>query len=326
MKRTGRIGLFGAALLGLVLIGPDYAAMAADFPNRQIEMVIPLEAGGGTDKSLAPFKEKVQKILGQPIVISYKPGAGAAIGAAYVAKAKPDGYTLLFGNAGSLLTTPLAQKVGYTIDDFVPICSITNNPSIFLVKDDSPYKTFKDWLEAAKKKKMTFSTPGHMSPPHLVMGYFQREVGFTATHIPEKGTVGVNTAVLGGHSDLGVCVPMSTMLVKGKLRGIAVSSEKRHPEFPEVPTLVELGFPFFKDLFGAASWLWAPKGTPKENVDKIYAAFKKVYDEDGAAIDKQLRSIDLLMNFMGPDQMLKYAQNEIVFYKKFVSEMGTPAK
>jgi tripartite-type tricarboxylate transporter receptor subunit TctC len=326
MKRTGKIGLFGAALLCLILTGPSFTASAADFPDRQIEVVIPLDPGGGTDQSFAPFKEKVQKILGQPIVISYKPGAGAAIGAAYVAKAKPDGYTLLFGNAGSLLTTPVAQNVGYTINDFVPIACITNNPSIFIVKDDSPYKTFKDWLEAAKKKKMTFSTPGHMSPPHLVMGYFQRELGFTATHIPEKGTVGVNTAVLGGHSDLGVCVPMSTMLVKGKLRGIAMSSEKRSALFPEVPTLVELGFPLFKDLFGAASWLWAPKDTPKENINKIYAAFKKINDEEGAAIAQQLGKIDLQYHFMGPEEMMKYAQNEIVFYKKFMSEMGTPAK
>ena len=219
MKKTGKIGIFSVALVSLILTGLSLVPAASDYPNRQIEVVIPLEAGGGTDQSFAPFKEKVQKILGQPIVISYKPGGGASIGAAYVAKAKPDGYTLLFGNAGSLLTTPLAQNVGYTINDFVPICCITNNPSIFLVKDDSPYKTFLDWLEAAKKKKMTFSTPGHMSPPHLVMGYFQRELGFTATHIPEKGTVGVNTAVLGGHSDLGVSMAMSTMVVKGKLPG-----------------------------------------------------------------------------------------------------------
>ena len=125
---------------------------------------------------------------------------------------------------------------------------------------------------------------------------------------------------------LGISVAMSTMVVKGKLRGIAVSSTKRNPMFPGVPTLVELGFPLFKDLFGAASWLWAPKGTPKENVDKIYAAFKKVYDEDGAAIDKQLEKVDINLNFMGPDEMMKYAQNEIVFYRKFMADMGTPAK
>ena len=326
MKKTGKIGIFSVALVSLILTGPSLVPAASDYPNRQIEVVIPLAAGGGTDQAFAPFKEKVQKILGQPIVISYKPGAGAAIGAAYVAKAKPDGYTLLFGNAGALLTTPLAQNVGYTMNDFVPICCLTNNPSIFLVKDDSPYKTFVDWMAAAKSKRMTYATPGHMSPPHLVMGYFEKERGFKATHIPQQGTVGVNTAVLGGHTDLGVSGAMSTMVVKGKLRGIAVSSAKRYPMFPEVPTLVELGFPLFKDLFGAASWLWAPKGTPKENIDKIYAAFKKVYDEDGAAIDKQLNNVDINLYFMGPEEMMKYAQNEIVFYRKFMSDMGTPAK
>ena len=117
MKKTGKIGIFSVALVSLILTGPSLVPAASDYPNRQIEVVIPLAAGGGTDQAFAPFKEKVQKILGQPIVISYKPGAGAAIGAAYVAKAKPDGYTLLFGNAGALLTTPLAQKVGYTLDE-----------------------------------------------------------------------------------------------------------------------------------------------------------------------------------------------------------------
>jgi tripartite-type tricarboxylate transporter receptor subunit TctC len=173
---------------------------------------------------------------------------------------------------------------------------------------------------------MTYATPGNMSPPHLLMGYFEKERGFKATHIPQEGTVGVNVAVLGGNADLGVSGAISTMVTKGKLRGIAVSSAKPYALFPGVPTLVELGFPLFKDLFGAASWLWAPKGTPKESVDKIYAAFKKVYDEDGVAIGKQLNNVDLNMNFMGPDEMMKYAQNELVFYKKFMSDMKAPAK
>ena len=124
------------------------------------------------------------------------------------------------------------------------------------------------------------------------------------------------------------CVTSNVQMVgPGKLRAIATSAETRWELYPDAPTLVELGFPVFKgDPVGAAYWLWAPKGVPKEVINTVYGAFKKVYDEEGAEIGKQLKSLELLLNFQGPDDLLKVAQNEYNLGKKVLEELGAFAK
>src|SRR5581483_11061546 len=128
------------SVCALVLLGPRVAFAQSTFPDRYITVIVPLSPGGGADLTLNFFKDKVGSILGQPLVINHKPGAAGAIGTNFVAKAKPDGYTLLLANKGGLISTPLTMKdAGYTMADLVPICLLTRSPSIFYVRDDSPY-------------------------------------------------------------------------------------------------------------------------------------------------------------------------------------------
>ncbi len=328
MKSVKRAGMFLGALVSIIVVGFSCAMAQSGYPNRSIEIVIPLSPGGGADISFTPFKDRVGKILGQPLVVSYKPGSAGATGTAHVAKAKPDGYTLLFGNKGGVVYAPLTKKgLGYTMDDLAPICLITRTPSLYYVKYDSPYKTLMDWMQAAKTKKMTYATHGAFSPPHISMEYLGKAVGFQATHVPYAGAADANVAALGGHVDMSCVTSNVQMVGPGKLRAIAVSSDARWELYPDTPTLVELGYPVFKgDPVGSAYWLWAPKAVPKEVINKVYAAFKKVNDERGAEIAKQLKSLELLLNFQGPDDLLKAAQNEYNLAKKVLEELGALGK
>lgn len=328
MRNAQRASILFSLSVGIIVIWFSFAVGQSNYPNRYIDVVIPLSPGGGADISFTPFKDKVGKILGQPLVVSYKPGSAGATGAAFVAKSKPDGYTLLFGNKGGVVYAPLTKKgAGYTMDDFAPICLITRTPTLWYVKWDSPYKTLMDWMQAAKTKNMTYASHGAFSPPHISMEYLSKAVGFKATHVPYAGAADANVAALGGHVDMSCVTSNVSMVGPGKLRAIAASSEKRWELYPDTPTLVELGFPIFKgDPVGSAYWLWAPKGTPKDVVNKIYGAFKKVVDENGTQITKELKGLEYILEFLGPDDLLKAAQNESSLAKKVLDEMGFVAK
>ena len=308
----------------LIVFGHSFAFAQSGFPERYIRVIVPLSPGGGADLSLVPFKDRVAKALGQPLVVSYMPGAAGAIGTALVAKAKPDGYTLLLANKGGLISAPLTKKdVGYTMADFTPVCLLTRSPSIFYVRDDSPYESLLDFIKIAKTKKLNYATYGVLSLSHLATKLLEKHAGFEAIHIPYAGAGEVNVALLGGHVDMAVATSAVKLVGAGKLRAVAVSADKRWELYPNVPTLKELGFPVAKgDPFGAMYSLWAPKGTPKENVDRIYRAFKKVLDEHGREISKGLDNAELNLDFLGPDEFAEVANDEYGLVKRMLEEMG----
>lgn len=328
MKNWKRGGFLFALLAGLLVNEYSWALAATKYPTRPIEVVIPLSPGGGADIVFSPFKENVAKILGQPIIVTYKPGSAGATGTAAVAKAKPDGYTLLFGNKGGLITAPLTKKgVGFTLDDFVPICLISRSPGFYYVQSDSPYKTLKDFIQAAKTKRMTYCTSGTFSPNHIALEYLKKEEGLNIVHIPEPGSAPCMVAVLGGHIDMASAAVQPSMLGPGKLRAIGTTTDERYPSFPEAPTLVELGYTAFKGGFvSSAYWLWAPKGTPQEHVTKIYEAFRRVVKEKGTEIAKVFSNTEATLTFLSPEETLKAARHDVAVTKKVLDDMGVVPK
>jgi len=324
MKHRKRVGMFFAIFVGLLASGFSFALAQPNFPTRPIEVVIPLSPGGGADVVFTPFKDKVAKILGQPVVVSYKAGSSGAIGTAFVAKAKPDGYTLLFGNKGGVISAPLTMKgVGYTLDDLAPICLLTRSPAFFYVKYDSPYKTLKDFIQAAKTKRLTYCTHGAFSPNHICMEYLKKVEGLQVTHIPHAGSAPCAVAGLGGHVDMVLAAVPTTMLGPGKLRVIGSTTDERFELFPDAPTLLELGYSVFKGGFvSSAYWLWAPKGTPKDIINKIYEAFKRVVEEDREEIVKMLANSEAILSFLGPEELGKAARNERDVTKKVLDDLG----
>ena len=202
---------------------------------------------------------------------------------------------------GDSLWPHLREKtLGFTLDDFTPVCYLFRSPNFWFVREDTPYKSLKEWNLAAKSKKMKYATYGALSLSHIVQEYMARMEGYEAIHIPYGGAPQALAAALGGHVDMASCASAPGMVGPGRLRVIATSSEKRFELYPDAPTLLELGYSVFKgDPIGASFWLWAPKGTPKEAVDKIAGAFKKVVDEKGKEISKTLMMQEYYVHFIG---------------------------
>jgi tripartite-type tricarboxylate transporter receptor subunit TctC len=307
------------ALAILFGIFPSSGLASSDYPSRPIEIVVPYSPGGGADIASRVFKDYVGKILGQPVIQTFKPGAGGATGSAFVAAAKPDGYTLLVGSNSPLVVAPLTKKPGYTLNDFTPVCNYTLLPLLWVVKDDSPYKTMQDFIRAAKTKKMKYATYGSLTAAHVCMEALQKVAGFQAIHVPYDGGGRTMTAVLGGHADIGIASGSGGMAGPGRLRILAIGHKERLDLLPDVPTLKEIGYPVYGIIYYG---LWGPKGVPKEIVEKVYGAHKRVVNENGKEIAKILNGLEHTVALMGPEELWEEYQADYEFQKKVLGEMG----
>lgn len=323
MKIEKRIIIFSFALASLVVIGISFALAESNFPTRPIELVICYSAGGGSDLIQASFKEKVSRILGQPVVPVYKTGAGGAVGASYVAKSKPDGYTIaVFTN--SMYFIALTQKdAGYSPEDFTPICNLTLTPIYLAIRDDSPYKTLQDFIQAAKTKRMMYSTTGVNTGPHILMESLAKVAGFKATHVPYGGSGPAAIACLGGHVDMVVTSGTAGQVGPGKLRVIAAVGDERSELLPDAPTLKELGYPLSLPMMQS---LFAPKGTPKECIKKISDAYRKAVEENPGEMKKTLANTEQGLAFMDTETVTKTLQAAYQSIKKMLDDLGIKAK
>jgi len=312
------------AILFAMLLSGAAVASAADYPDRPIDLVIPYAPGGGADIATTAFKDKVAKIVGQPLISNFKPGAGGATGSAFVAQAKADGYTFLVGSNSPLIIAPLTKKgTGYTLADFTPVCNISAVPLVWCVKEDSPYKTMPEFIQAAKTKKMKYSTYGVLTAAHICMEALGRAAKFQAVHIPYSGASTAMSAALGGHVDIAIASGSAGMAGPGKLRILAIAEDKRLAAYPDVPTLKELGYPVYGlTYFG----LWAPKGTPRERIQKVYEAHRKVAEVNGAEIAEILKNVEHTMLVLSPEELGKTYQADFEFQKKMIGEMGALIK
>jgi tripartite-type tricarboxylate transporter receptor subunit TctC len=282
------------------------------FPNRVINVVVAY-APGSTDVYTRPYLEKMAEYLGQPMSFVYKPGAAGTVGSSYAAKAKPDGYTLMAANQGPVLLGPVTKEdVDYTYDSFIPVCQLVSVPMFLAVRPESPLKTLDDIIAAAKKSpgKLTFSTSGVFSTPHLGMEIFQKAAGIKLTHVPTAGSAPAVTALLGDHvamtaSGIG---PLKPHADAGTLRLIALMEEKRLKTYPNIPTFLELGYRVvFPNWYG----LLAPKGTPKEIIDTIFEAAKKANDLNRDSIEKQCKQLGIEVSFLNTDEFDKSNREQL---------------
>jgi tripartite-type tricarboxylate transporter receptor subunit TctC len=219
---------------------------------------------------------------------------------------------------------PLTKKgPEFALDDFVPVCNLSAAPYVMCVKEDGPYKTLHDFIQAAKTKKMKYSTPGVASAPHIFMEGLAKLAGFQAIHVPYAGGSPAMVAALGGHVDIAVTGGVAGMIGPGRLRVIGVTTENRFELYPDVPTLKESGYPI---VCAADYFIWAPKGTPNEHIKKISDAFKKVAEENTAEVKKILNTADHSLAFKGPDELGKYTYAEYDRTKKMLEELGITPK
>ena len=265
----------------LVVTSLTTIAAAQDYPgNKPIKLVVPFPAGGGTDIFARVIGNKLAETLKWVVVVDNKPGAGGNIGIDAVAKSPPDGYTIGLGQTSNLAINPsLYAKLPYDpLKDLVPIVLVADAPLVLVVPANSPFKTVADVVAAAKKKPgdVTFGSPGNGTVAHLTGELFQMAAGVKFQHIPYKGSAQALTDLMGGQVQVYMSsIPTALSHIKGgKLRALAVTSPKRAPSLPDVPTIAEAGY----KGFDANTWfgLVAPAGTPAPIVTKINAEVNRI--------------------------------------------------
>ena len=257
------------------------AALAAhaQYPNKPIKMVVPFPAGGTTDILARAVAADLQKTLGQAVVVENKAGAGGNIGSDFVAKAPPDGYTLLMGTVGThAINVALYPKMPYdAVKDFVPLSLVAGVPNVLVAAPSFSVNSVKDLIDMAKKSpdKTTFASSGNGTSIHLSGELFKQLAGVQMTHVPYKGSSAALPDVMSGQVNVMFDNAPSVMpqIKGGKLKAIAVTSSVRSPALPNVPTIAEAGLPGYE----ASSWfgVLAPAGTPKDIVDKLSQTIAK---------------------------------------------------
>ena len=275
MTTTIRVGrLLAFALLGCVsaLTLPCAAQPADSFPSRPIRMIVPYPPGGPTDLTARVVAAEMGKTLGQSIVVDNRPGASGMIGAEMVARAEPDGYTFLANASLHVINQFIYPDMRFdALKDFVPITQLAAVPLVLVVPESSPIKTVQDLVEYGRKNpgKLNFGSSGNASAPHLAGESFKIVAGIEMQHVPYKGSAPALADLVGGQIQLIFdSMPSAMPFIKaGKLRAIAVTTNRRAAALPDLPTIAESGFPGF-DI---ATWYgyWAPKGTPAPIVARL---------------------------------------------------------
>ena len=263
----------GAAFAALAILATGAAARAADaYPNKPVKILFGFPAASATDVIARAIGQKLSEKWGQPVVIDNRPGAGGNIGSELAAKSPNDGYTIFFGTVANAISTSYYSKLSYDyLKDFTPITLVATTPLVLVASKDLPAKSVKELVEYAKAHPgVSFGSGGVGTSNHLAGEMFKKATGTDLLHVPYKGTPAAYTDLMSGRVQLMFdnIVAVMPHIKSGVLKPIAVTSAKRAPSLPDVPTVDEAGIPGFE----AVSWIGAlvPAGTPKEIVDKIY--------------------------------------------------------
>ncbi len=269
-----------AAVAALSVLGAfSQGATAQEWPTRPVTLVVPFPAGGTTDVLARALADRLSPVLGQTVLVESKPGAGATIGADYVAKARPDGYTLLVGAVHHTIATSVYKKLPYDFQrDLLPVTTIALVPNVLVVNASTPAKNVDELVALLKTKpgQYTYGSNGIGTAQHLIGTQFQNETGTQLIHIPYKGSGPLATDLLGGQilMSFDTITPVLPHIKAGKLRPLAVTTARRSSALPDVPTLDEVGLKSFN--IGTWFGVLAPAGTPKALVARLNTEMVKI--------------------------------------------------
>ena len=298
------------------------AAGAQQYPTKPVRFVVPYAAGGATDLIARTIGEKLSASLGQPVVVDNRPGAATLLGAQLVAKAEPDGHTLLMATSTTLaINASLYSKLPYDpVKDFAPISLVIQHPFVLLVNPGVPAQSVKELVALAKSKpgQLAYASGGSGSFPHLAMAMFQSMTGIDVIHVPYKGSAPALTDLMGGQIAMMFDNTALNYVKGGKIRALAVTTKQRLSVMPDVPTLAEAGVSGYE----LAAWqgVIAPAGTPRPVVDRLNAEIVKLL---------QLPDVQARLTADGgqiitstPEQFSAYIKTEIGRFAKVVKDSG----
>lgn len=319
---------FAAAVLAACAAFAVPSAQADTYPSKPIRMVVGFPSGGAPDILARIFSEKISPSWGQPVVVDNKPGAGGNIGAEAVAHAAPDGYTLALGTVGThSINGALYSKMPYDmVRDFAPVILVASTPNVLVVNPSVPARNVAELIALAKAKpgSLTFGTPGIGTSPHVAGEMFNALAGVKLTHVPYKGRAMAIPDLLGGHiSMMFDNLPSALPVIKeGKVRPLGVTSAKRSPSAPDIPTLAEQGLPGFD----ADSWfaIFAPANTPKDVLARLNAELNRIYQLPD--VQARLKTLGLDPILGTPEKLASYQRAEIAKWAKVVKDSGAKAE
>ena len=298
--------------------------MAQGYPSRPVRIVVGFAPGGAADTVARAMSDAMGKALGQTVMIDNRPGAGSSLAAEHVAKAAPDGYTVLIASPSSISVNPaLNSKLAYKFSDLLPVVKVTTSPLVIAANPATGIQSVKDLIEAAKKApgKINYATSGIGSAPHLGAALFSQVAGVQLFHVPFKGGAPAVQSVVSGDTQVTFGTPPSVLeLIKGgRLRGLGVSSAQRSPLVPDLPGMVEAGLPGYSMDFWYG--LFVPAGTPPDVARKVFdaasaamrdPAVKQALMRDGTDVD------------LSPSQehFAQFLAKDNVFWEKLVKDAG----
>ncbi|MBB3177012.1 tripartite tricarboxylate transporter substrate binding protein [Variovorax sp. Sphag1AA] len=309
--------LLCAALLGAAVTTGAYAQ---GFPSRPIKLIIAFPAGGPTDITMRQLADNASKIIGQPIVIDNKPGAGGTLPAQALQTAAPDGYTIAQIPLG-VFRLPYTTKITWDpVKDISYVINLTGYAFGIAVPADSPFKSWNDFVAYAKANpgRLTYGSTGTLTSPHLTTELIAQQLGIQLQHVPYKGSADLAQAVLGGHlMAIADSTGFAPLVESGKLRVLNTWGDKRLAKFPDAPTLKELGIDVVQNSpFG----IGAPKNTPPEIVKKLHDAFKQAMEEQSYVA--ALGRYDMLPIYMNSADYTKFAQTTFTREKALIEKLG----
>lgn len=297
------------------------SALAQSYPSKPIRLIVPFAPGGTTDIIARVVADPLAKALGQAVVVDNKAGAGGIIGAAEAARAAPDGYTLSMATVSTTAANPaINPKISYDpVADFAPVINIAATPNLFAVHPGFPAKDYKGMVELLKKQpgQYSFASPGTGSIGHLQVELWKSLTGLFVTHIPYRGAgPALNDVVAGQVPIIFDNVPSSLPFIKsGKLVPIIVAAPQRLADLPDVPTFKEVGIEPVNRM--AYYGILAPKGTPKDIVDKLNAAARKVLEDP--VVRKRIEDTGSFVIANTPEQFAQQIKDELAVYKQVVA-------
>ena len=320
-RRLGAVVVLAASVSSLAT-SPALAA----YPDKMVRIIVPFAPGGGTDAIARTLGTGMAQALGQTVIVENKPGAGTIIGSESVAKSAPDGYTLLIATFAHAVNPSLQPRLPYATDKaFAPVILIGRSPNVLVVKAESPYKTVKDIVAAAKGApgKLTFASQGNGTSAHLAGELFKNLAKVDLTHVPYRGAGPAITDLLGGQVDMmfGTAAAVSPFVQSGKLRALGVTTAQRSPASPAVPTIAESGVA----AYAAESWygLYAPAGTPADVIAKLNAAARKAVEAE--VFRNRAREEGLIITASTPAELDAYVRAEEARWTKVVKDNNITA-
>src|SRR2546422_217444 len=313
-------------LIAFALIGASVAPVRAqdgDYPNRQVNFIVPFAPGGGTDILARLLGQKLTERFGKPFVIENRPGAGTVTAAVQVARSAPDGYTIMMATSGTMaMNTTLYRKLPYEPGkDLVLVALICHVPFVLVVNPALPVASVADLIKLAKERPLSYGSGGAGAFHHLMGELFKTTLGIAMTHVPYKGTLPALNDVVAGHiqlmfSDLAPAYPL---IQSGKVRALGVTTAQRAAAAPEIPPLAEVGVPGFD--WAAWQSVAAPGGTPKEILAKLNGAVNAAVAEP--EVTKQLVGLQFLPIGKGsPEELDRFVKSETVRWAKVLQQAG----